>query len=171
MVLLAVLCGGAGYALACGYHGGIRGGFSGVYPGSIVVASSIADAREKKLLPAALPQTIFGLHRALADLDAFKSALEKGLQARPAGPKIEFSIVLISSGLWSEFLVEGRRVLAQYHVPSPNTGKPAVITDAAVLRAIATKSLDVAGALRLGLIAVRDDTSGAVNALLTTASS
>ncbi len=171
MALLTAFWVGVGTALACGFHGDIRGGFSGVYPGSIIVASPIADAREKRLLPEVVPQTIFSLHRALDDLDFFRGALQKSKLTSQVIQRIDFSIVLISSGLWSEFVVEGGRVFAQYHVSGPNTGKPVVITDAAVLRAIATKSLDVAEAVRLGLISVRDDTSGEVNALLITASS
>lgn len=167
-VLLSSLGMGVGSTLACSFHGDIRGGFSGVYPGSIVVASSIADAREKRLLPAAaLPQTIFAFHRAVADLEAFRDALQNGLRSRQASPKIDFSIVLISTSLWSDFHVEGTRITAKYHVPASDAGRPVVITDAAVLSAIKDKSLSVAEAVQLGLIAVRNDGSGVVTTLVT----
>jgi hypothetical protein len=156
----------SGHAFACGYHGDIRGGFSGLYPGSITVAVAIADARDRKLLPAARPQTPVTFRRALDDLERFKVMLGNGRAVDGPTQSLDFSLVLISSALWNHFKVDRRNVWAKYHVKSANAGKPVVITDAAVLRAIASRELDMSHAMRLGLISVRDDASGAVASLL-----
>jgi len=171
LLLLAGLWIGMGQALACVYHGTIRGGFSGLYPGSISVASAIADAREKKLLPAARAQTPLSFRRALADLEGFRGALGNRATAAAQPERTDFSLVLISAGLWSHFNVDRANIWAKYHVKAPMPQKPVVITDEAVLRAISDKSMQMEQAIRLGLITVRNDKTGAVTALLLAASS
>lgn len=165
-LLLSVPLMASGHAHACGYHGDIRGAFSGLYPGSITVAAAIADARERKLLPPARAQNSLTFRRALDDLKTFRAMLADAKASDGQKQSLDFSLVLISSGLWNHFRVDPSNVWAKYHMKSPNAGRPVVITDATVLRVLASGRLDMSQAMRLGLISVRNDPSGDVTSLL-----
>jgi hypothetical protein len=142
-------------AAACGYHGVLGDGFSAQHASSMNVAFALRDAADagviepKQLNPKFAD--MLALHRATQRLEKLREALQH--TADGASPPA-FSLLLIESGMWNDFSVEGEAVRLKVHVDAPARGGAAVVTGDAVLAAIAAGRLSAAEALRRGLVVV-----------------
>jgi hypothetical protein len=151
-------------AWACSYHAGFSGGLSTSHPDSLTVAVAIANAREQGILSANQPSEDLGYRQALADLERFRKGLRITSQTEA---RTDFSLLLVSSGIWASFHVGQQGALARYHIAAPVAGRPVLITDESVLRAISSRRLSIDEAFELGIIRITGDEAESVIRLLT----
>lgn len=153
--LFAAAVGMPSPAASCGYHGALGDGFSALHPRSIGVAIAIREAADEHVLDreSVSPKLVdlLALHRATARLDRLRNSL----QALTAGMAIpSFSLLLVESGMWSRYVIEGDTIRLIAHVDAPPAGEPVVVTGNSVLIAIGAHRLTAEDAVRRGLIAV-----------------
>lgn len=137
-------------AMACGLHGGMVD-LAAAHPRSIAVALAVRDAIDSAALRSlpALPPSL-GLVRAgwlLRTLSARVPALSGASQGTIA-------VLLVDSGLWARFAVDGAGSLDEMHASGPKPGEPAIITSEATLSALLDGTLTAENAFALGVIVV-----------------
>ena len=135
--VLLLLLGFSGAAGACGYHGALADGFSVLHPRSMAVAFALHDAIEEGLIEKA---GVGGYAGAALRLHL--------LHRRLAGSGLPISVLLVDSGLWTQF-----DPLA-IHASGPRPGDVVILTSEQVLAAVLDGRLPVAAALERGLIVV-----------------
>jgi hypothetical protein len=141
--------------MSCGYHGMLGNGFSSQHPRSIHVALALRDAADAGVLD--LNQLkpkladMLALSRAARRLEHLRSSLQRLLYATPVP---SFSLLLVESGMWSDFMAESGAMRLKVHADGPMPDRAVVITGDAVLAAIASGRLSSHEALRSGLVVV-----------------
>jgi hypothetical protein len=163
-LLLLCLALGVQAAAACGFHEDgrwNRGMLNLLYPGAMSVGTSTWMAQREGLLAADAPaektaqeRNAFGLLRALAALRQWKMHIEAAGNPR-AMPTL--SVVLMGPMLWSRYESRGDGLVLTAHAEGPVAGDVVVVTEAAVLGALASERLTLRDARDLGLIAFYGD--------------
>lgn len=141
---------------ACGLHGAMVD-LAAAHPRSIEVALAVRDARDSAALRSLpdLPPSL-GLMRANWLLRGFSphvAALAGATQGTVA-------VLLVESGMWARYDVDGTGTLGEMHVSGPRVGERVIVTSEAVLSALADGSLTAKRAASLGL-AVEGTAGGA----------
>lgn len=158
---LAVAC---SPVFACGFHDLAQlkmGILNWVYPDSLHVGPAVwaAQAAGKlarddlalgaDLTPEARNQ--LGYVRVSQSLGHFRAALD---DVPRNGPRPNLAVVLLGPVLWSRYENKDGELRLQAHVDGPARGDVVVVTEAPVIRALATGRLAVRDALELGVIRV-----------------
>jgi hypothetical protein len=162
LFVLAAL--GTTAAPACGFHdgGGVdRGMLNFIYPGALSVGTRTWMAQREGLIPAdasveetAQARNVFGLLRATAALRQWKAHLEGAREPREAAP---LAVVLLGPMLWSRYEFSGNGIALSAHVDGPLAGDVVMVTEVAVLGALASEQFTLREAREMGLVAFYGD--------------
>lgn len=142
-------------ACACGYHNSVdlsRGVMNWTYPDSLHVRTAVWQAEDAGVLPRRKPDRandLFEFHRTASALERFADAMAKSVLD---GQLSEWSIVLVDSMLWSQFVPSSGSHALQIHADGPIPDRPVLVSDAKVVTALADGTLDGQLAIDRGLI-------------------
>ncbi len=155
---MAVWVAGSTASLSCGFEnpGSIalaRGSLNWAFPDSLHVGTAVWEAQLAGVLardetPAAA-KALLGYHRVANRLNAFRNGLAA---ARPAEDVPAISMVLLGPVLWTRFVPGATSVEIATHATGPEPGDVVIVTDVAVISAIATARLTPREARALGLL-------------------
>jgi len=154
----------AGVAYACGLEdpnsiATRRGALNMAYPESLHVGTAVWQAQLAGRLPRdplaqrgdLTPEARATLRLIKANASLGQLALRmSGATTVPARPNL--AVVLLGPVLWSRFEAGGVSVRPSVHVQGPEGGDVVVVTDIAVVEAIAGGSLGFAEAIELGVV-------------------
>jgi hypothetical protein len=145
----ALLCAlGVPAALGCGYHDGKeidRGMLNFLYPGALSVQTRTWMAEREGLVAA----NALGYLGAVTALRQWKAHIEAAGRQRELP---SMAVVFVGPMLWSRYEVSGEAISLVPHVDGPAGGDVVVITDAAVLAALAAERLTLREAREMGVI-------------------
>ena len=144
-------------AWACGFEDpnsvtAARGILNFVYPQSLHVTSAVWRAELDGVLvrdatPAAA-RALVGYGRAARMLESFGASIN----ATATSPAPAFSVVLLTSMLWTRFHQDDGTPAVTLHVNGPNVGDVVIVTDESVVAAIVRGALAPGRAVELGLV-------------------
>lgn len=167
---------GATGALACGLEDPAsmdaqRGTLAVAYPQSLQVGTAVWQAQ----LAGALPRdpvsqredlgpearAVLRRMRALTALSQFAARLgaEASSSAAPA-----LAVVLVGTMMWNRFESRGDRVMPLLHAEGPMADDVVVVTDLAVIEALASGSLDLPAAMQAGVLRLYGTPAGVTRA-------
>jgi len=159
---------GADTVLSCGYHSPAdvqRGMLNWIYPNALHVSTAVWRGQQAGVLPARAPVTdLFAYHKAIANLQHLRAALQEGAAENP--PPV-FSIVFIDTMLWSRIAPGEGSVEVQIHRDGPEPDDLVVVSEETVIAAIVARKVQVKDAVEWGLIRLYGDPDTSVRWLRT----
>ena len=134
---------------SCGFHGQLAD-IAAAHPRSLDVAFALRDAYDRGEL-AELP----ALPPALGYLRARKLLVDFAAQvsAVAGDGRGSVAVLLVESGLWTRYAIDGSRASAAPHVDGPQPGEHVLLTSEAALAAIVEGRLTAERAASVGLLA------------------
>jgi hypothetical protein len=160
---LAFALSSTGPALACGLEDPssiaiLRGSLNIAYPESLHVGTAIWQAQLAGQLPRdplaqqgdLTPEQRSTLR--LIRANVLIRQLAAKLPEAGSAPRPTLAVVLLGPVMWSRFEAKGGGIQALPHAPGPERGDVVVVTDLAVVDAIAKGTLTFSGALSSGLM-------------------
>jgi len=149
---------GAGTALSCGYHSPVavqRGMLNWIYPNALHVRTAVWQGEQAGILPARPPVAdLFGYHKAVANLQHLRAALQDGAAENPPPA---FSIVFIDTMLWSRFAPGEGFMEVQIHRDGPEPDDLVVVSEETVIAAVVAGKMQVKDAVEWGLLRLYGD--------------
>lgn len=145
----------ASSALSCGYHNSAdvaRGLLNWVYPKALYVRTAVWQAertgilRKRQRKAGSNPLRYLLVAKQLEKLAALLPP-----SADPS-ERVSFSVVLLSSVLWTNFSDVSGKYRAQVHSTGPRPGEVVVVTDEPVIAALVSGHIDSTVAERHGLL-------------------
>jgi hypothetical protein len=158
----AVLACAASPLRACGFDGALDAGFGYVHPRSFEVALAVRQAVADGVLSsealAPLQPGAQGLWAATGELKRFGAALSAAPapDGRPA-----IALLLANAALWTRFTPKPDSFGVEVHAAGPANDEIVVVTDLAVVAALASGRLAGGEAMARGLAVVDADASAA----------
>nr|WP_314901464.1 hypothetical protein [uncultured Deefgea sp.] len=146
--------------IACGYDGQINNPFTQAYPGSLSVALATRTAVEKSVINPVSPLSgQAGFDRSVRWLQQLRERLQQN------GFSGSVSVLLIDSGLWSQYSDQGTQIAAatdllqsietlklQIHAQAPSANEAVLITSEATLAALLSGEIKFENATLAGLV-------------------
>jgi hypothetical protein len=145
-----------GPAFACGFDGVFDAGFGNVHPRAIEVALAVRRAVKESVLPVTALDPIApseaGLWQAVARLKQFGRSLAEARAKGISSPSV--ALLCANASLWTRYVAAARSFETLIHVSGPAPLDATVITDLAVVSALAERVLSPAIALGRGLLVI-----------------
>lgn len=151
-LLTAIAIFGTHAAVACGYHDPstvARGVMNLVYPKALYVRTAVWQAQRIGVLPPRSRRPVkdlFAYQRAVSNVQTLGSRLTV-----PNGEGASFAVVLLDSMLWARFVAGSDGYAVSVHVKGPEEGDVVLVTEAEVIGALVSGSLDISVAEDYGL--------------------
>ncbi len=172
LLLAALTTSSPQVAHACIYHGSMAADYALARPHAIYVELAAHQAIRDGTLaspPAAAPPALAALrvNRWLRDVASVLNTTSK----KNDSTGVTFALLVADAGLWSRYRVDGESGHIDIHVPGPDSERVVIVTNEAVLAALATGQMRAKTAIQKGMIAIvgEDEDTARVTALLVAA--
>lgn len=171
LLLAALTTSSPQVAHACVYHGSMADHNALARPHVIYVELAAYQAIQDGTLesPPAAPPALAALrvNRWLRDI---ASSLHTAF-SKDDSTGVTFALLVADAGLWSRYRVDGESGHIDIHVPGPDSERVVIVTNEAVLSALATGQMRAKTAIQKGMIAIvgEDEDTARVTALLVAA--